>query len=212
VDEALPRSPADARPDIRMIHAPLALVRAFLARRFPHGVFHRRRVTPRRRWRRASVVVKGHSPTPARVEIVAEAIQCAVQNVAFHPGVFPSSMQTARGGFRRCASIRDQAVGFTGPSVGAARSSTSGAQRPEPHPFFGEISSVNPIVRFWRGHPKTAGTGNRRGLRAGSLTMGAGQFCTNPDRGRGQGGREGDRPLSRAAKDALLSKSAHKSC
>ncbi|MGO8176383.1 aldehyde dehydrogenase (NADP(+)), partial [Rhizobium ruizarguesonis] len=52
------------------------------------------------------------------------------------------------------------------------------AQRPEPIPFFGELVSVNPMFLL------PAATAARAeaigsGL-AGSLTLGAGQFCTNP--------------------------------
>ncbi len=52
------------------------------------------------------------------------------------------------------------------------------AARPDPIPFFGELGSINPMFVL----PAAAAS---RGMEiasgwAGSLTMGAGQFCTNP--------------------------------
>ena len=71
-----------------------------------------------------------------------------------------------------------RAVGFTG-SLGAGRALFDlCAARPEPIPFFGELGSVNPVFVM----PEAL---SRRGAElggawAGSLTMGVGQFCTNP--------------------------------
>jgi NADP-dependent aldehyde dehydrogenase len=52
------------------------------------------------------------------------------------------------------------------------------AARPEPIPFFGELGSINPMFIF-AGAMANRGPDIAAGW-AGSLTMGAGQFCTNP--------------------------------
>ncbi len=71
-----------------------------------------------------------------------------------------------------------KAVGFTG-SLGAGRALFDlCAARDEPIPFFGELGSVNPMFLLPEAM-KARGTEIAKGW-AGSLTMGAGQFCTNP--------------------------------
>jgi len=70
------------------------------------------------------------------------------------------------------------AVGFTGSLGGGRALFDLCARRPKPIPFFGELGSVNPMFIL----PGALGA---RGTQiatawAGSLTMGAGQFCTNP--------------------------------
>jgi alpha-ketoglutaric semialdehyde dehydrogenase len=73
---------------------------------------------------------------------------------------------------------RIKAVGFTGSLGGGRALFDLCASRPEPIPFFGELGSVNPM--FLLPHAvKARGEAIAKGW-AGSLTMGAGQFCTNP--------------------------------
>ncbi len=71
-----------------------------------------------------------------------------------------------------------KAVGFTGSLTGGRALYDLCAARPEPIPFFGELGSVNPMFIFANA---CANRGDEiaKGW-AGSLTMGAGQFCTNP--------------------------------
>jgi len=71
-----------------------------------------------------------------------------------------------------------QAVGFTGSLAGGRALFDLCARRPNPIPFFGELGSVNPMFLLpqalaARGAAIAAGW-------SGSLTQGAGQFCTNP--------------------------------
>ncbi len=71
-----------------------------------------------------------------------------------------------------------RAVGFTGSLAGGRALFDFCAGRPEPIPFFGELGCVNPMFLLpdalgARGAAIAAGW-------TGSLTMGAGQFCTNP--------------------------------
>ena len=125
------------------------------------------------------MVVKGHSAHPGTGEIIAEAIHAAIQSCNIHPGVF----SLIQGGNREVGSALVQhslirAVGFTGSLAGGRALFDLCAQRPEPIPFFGELGSVNPMFVFpsaleARGGEIAEGW-------AASLTMGAGQFCTNP--------------------------------
>jgi alpha-ketoglutaric semialdehyde dehydrogenase len=71
-----------------------------------------------------------------------------------------------------------KAVGFTGSLAGGRALFNLCAARPEPIPFFGELGSVNPMFLLpeaLKARAESLGQGW-----AGSLTMGAGQFCTNP--------------------------------
>ena len=125
------------------------------------------------------VVVKGHSAHPGVSDLVAQAIDVARLSCGLHPGVF-SQIQ---GGNRAVGQAVVQhplikAVGFTGSLAGGRALFDLCASRPEPIPFFGELGSVNPMFILdealsARGEAIAEGW-------AGSLTMGAGQFCTNP--------------------------------
>jgi NADP-dependent aldehyde dehydrogenase len=123
--------------------------------------------------------VKGHSAHPGTGEIVAEAIHAAIKSCGVHPGVF----SLIQGGKRDVGTALVthpliNAVGFTGSLGGGRALFDLCASRPHPIPFFGELGSVNPMFLLpaataARGAAIAAGW-------AGSLTMGAGQFCTNP--------------------------------
>jgi NADP-dependent aldehyde dehydrogenase len=70
------------------------------------------------------------------------------------------------------------AAGFTGSTAGGLALARIAAERPVPIPFYGELGSVNPCVVLpgaALARPGAIATGY-----LGSLTLGAGQFCTNP--------------------------------
>jgi NADP-dependent aldehyde dehydrogenase len=71
-----------------------------------------------------------------------------------------------------------QAVGFTGSRAGGTALMDIAAQRPQPIPVYAEMSSINPIVIL----PGALDRGEEAMAEAffGSLTLGVGQFCTNP--------------------------------
>jgi len=88
----------------------------------------------------------------------------------------PGTTQTL--GAALVADPRIQAVGFTGSRAGGLALSRIAAQRPEPIPVFAEMSSINPVILF----PAAARSRGEELGRAyvASVTLGAGQFCTNP--------------------------------
>ncbi len=125
------------------------------------------------------MVVKGHSAHPGTGEIVAEAILAAIQRTDMPSGVF----SLIQGGDRKVGQAIVQhplikAVGFTGSLAGGRALFDLCAQRPEPIPFFGELGSVNPM--FVLDHAAETRAEDMGKGWAGSLVMGAGQFCTNP--------------------------------
>jgi NADP-dependent aldehyde dehydrogenase len=69
-----------------------------------------------------------------------------------------------------------RAVGFTG-SLRAGRALfDAAAARPEPIPVYAEMGSVNPVFVF----PSALANPETAALLAQSVTLGVGQFCTNP--------------------------------
>jgi len=71
-----------------------------------------------------------------------------------------------------------KAGGFTGSRSGGQALMNAAASRPEPIPFYAEMSSVNPVF-ILPGALDGRGEEIATGLHA-SVTLGAGQFCTNP--------------------------------
>ena len=200
-DEALPdRTPAP-RPDLRMMQRPIGPVAVFGASNFPLAFSTAGGDTAAALAAGCPVVVKGHGAHPGTGEIVAEAIHAAIQKCNMPKGTF----SLVQGGNRQVGQSLVQhplikAVGFTGSLAGGRALFDLCAQRPEPIPFFGELGSVNPMFLL---PEAVAARGASIGEGwAGSLTMGAGQFCTNPGIAIVLDGPEAD-VFTDAAKQAL---------
>lgn len=125
------------------------------------------------------VVVKGHPGHPGTAEIVAGAVLEAAQATSMPEGVF--SLLQDNGHEVGKALVKHPAmkgIGFTGSQRAGRALMDLAAARPEPIPVFAEMSSINPVLLFANRLAKDP-KGLAEGL-AGSLTLGAGQFCTNP--------------------------------
>lgn len=178
-DEALPERQPLPRPDLKMIQRPIGPVAVFGASNFPLAFSTAGGDTAAALAAGCPVVVKGHPAHPGTGEIVAEAIDAARAACSLHPGVFSfvhDGGNAVGGALVEHPNIK--AVGFTGSLRGGRALFDLCAARDEPIPFFGELGSVNPMFLM------PAALANRgdeiaNGW-AASLTMGAGQFCTNP--------------------------------
>jgi alpha-ketoglutaric semialdehyde dehydrogenase len=178
-DAAQPDRKPAPRPDIKMVQRPIGPVAVFGASNFPLAFSTAGGDTASALAAGCPVVVKGHSAHPGTGEIVAQAIDAAIKGLGLHPGVF----SLVQGGKRDVGESLVQhplikAVGFTGSLGGGRALYDLCARRAEPIPFFGELGSVNPMFLLPEA-VKARGEALARGW-AGSLTMGAGQFCTNP--------------------------------
>lgn len=178
-DEALPDRAPLPRPDLKMVQRPIGPVAVFGASNFPLAFSTAGGDTAAALAAGCPVVVKGHSAHPGVSDIVSQAVLAAIQECGVHPGVF-SQIQ---GGNRAVGQAVVQhplikAVGFTGSLAGGRALFDLCAARPEPIPFFGELGSVNPMF-IMDAALEQRGADIAKGW-AGSLTMGAGQFCTNP--------------------------------
>lgn len=178
-DTALPDRAPLPRPDLKMVQRPIGPVAVFGASNFPLAFSTAGGDTASALAAGCPVVVKGHPAHPGTGEIVAEAIKAAIEKTGMPAGVF--SLIQGNTNDLGAALVNHpliNAVGFTG-SLGAGRALFDMcAARPTPIPFFGELGSVNPMFLLptamsERGADMAAGW-------AGSLTMGVGQFCTNP--------------------------------
>lgn len=200
-DKALPDRQPLPRPDMVMIQRPIGPVAVFGASNFPLAFSTAGGDTAAALAAGCPVVVKGHSAHPGTGEIIAEAIHAAIATCGMHPGVF----SLIQGGKRDVGQALVQhplikAVGFTGSLAGGRALFDLCSQRPEPIPFFGELGSVNPMFVL---PAALAARGAAIGEGwAGSLTMGAGQFCTNPGIAVIAEGAEGDAFVA-AATEAL---------
>ena len=200
-DAAQPERKPAPRPDIRMVQRPIGPVAVFGASNFPLAFSTAGGDTASALAAGCPVVVKGHSAHPGTAEIVAQAIETAILALGLHPGVF----SLVQGGKRDVGEALVQhplikAVGFTGSLGGGRALFDLCARRPEPIPFFGELGSVNPMfllpaATLARGQAIAKGW-------AAALTMGAGQFCTNPGIAVVIEGAEADAFVN-AAKEAL---------
>ncbi|MEM9550235.1 MAG: aldehyde dehydrogenase (NADP(+)) [Pseudomonadota bacterium] len=178
-DPALPDRAPLPRPDLRLVQRPVGPVAVFGASNFPLAFSTAGGDTAAALAAGCPVVVKGHPAHPGTGEIVAEAIDAARVALGLHPGVF--SFVHDGGNAVGAALVQHpliQAVGFTGSLRGGRALFDLCAARPEPIPFFGELGSVNPMFLL-PSALANRGDAIAEGW-AGSLTMGAGQFCTNP--------------------------------
>ncbi|MCA0870680.1 aldehyde dehydrogenase (NADP(+)) [Seohaeicola saemankumensis] len=205
-DPALPDRAPLPRPDLKMVQRPIGPVAVFGASNFPLAFSTAGGDTAAALAAGCPVVVKGHSAHPGTGEIVAEAIHAAIATCGVHPGVF-SLIQGGRRdvGTALVTHPLIRAVGFTGSLGGGRALFDLCAQRPEPIPFFGELGSVNPMFVL---PAAVAARGADIGTGwAGSLTMGAGQFCTNPGIAVVESGAAGDAFVA-AAREALAATGA----
>ncbi len=179
IDPALPDRAPLPRPDLRRMNVPVGPVAVFGASNFPLAFSVAGGDTASALAAGCPVVVKGHPSHPGTGELVARAIQRAVAGGGLPAGTFSYLPgETNALGAALVGDPRIKAVGFTGSRGGGLALVRIAAARREPIPVYAEMSSINPVILF----PAAL---EARGAALAeayvqSLTMGAGQFCTNP--------------------------------
>jgi NADP-dependent aldehyde dehydrogenase len=179
LDPAQPDRKPAPRSDLRQRKIPLGPVAVFGASNFPLAFSVAGGDTASALAAGCPVVVKGHPAHPGTGELVGRAIQAAVEDCGLHEGVFsliggPSyALSNAL-----VSDPRIKAVGFTGSRTGGLAITAVAAARPEPIPVYAEMSSVNPVFLLPAALAARAEALGQAFV--ASLTMGAGQFCTNP--------------------------------
>jgi alpha-ketoglutaric semialdehyde dehydrogenase len=179
IDTAQPDRQPLPRPDVRSVLQPLGPVVVFCASNFPLAFSVAGGDTASALAAGCPVIVKAHHSHPGTAEIVGQCVQAAAKSCGMPAGTF--SLVYGSGREIGTALVRDpriKAVGFTGSRAGGTALMKIAAERPEPIPVYAEMSSINPVVIL---PEKLAADGGSiaQGL-AGSVTLGMGQFCTNP--------------------------------
>ncbi|MGN6376922.1 MAG: aldehyde dehydrogenase (NADP(+)) [Sphingomonas sp.] len=179
IDPAMPDRQPLPRPDLRLYKVPLGPVAVFGASNFPLAFSVAGGDTASALAAGCPVVVKGHPAHPGTTELTARAINAAVAKAGFPAGVFSMVSGTSNElGGALVADPRITAVGFTGSRGGGLALMNIAAKRPVPIPVYAEMSSINPVL-LMPAALENRGEALAKGF-ATSLTMGSGQFCTNP--------------------------------
>lgn len=179
IDHALPSRTPLPRPDLRSMLRPLGPVAIFGASNFPLAFSVAGGDTASALAAGNPVVVKAHPAHPGTSELVGQVIASCVRTAGLPPGIF--SLLFDKGTSVGTALVkhpRIKAVGFTG-SLSAGRALMDiAAARPSPIPCFTEMSSTNPVFLL----PNALRERREQIARDlyGSITLGAGQFCTKP--------------------------------
>ena len=179
IDPAMPDRKPLPRVDLRLRNIALGPVAVFGASNFPLAFSVAGGDTASALAAGCPVIVKAHEAHPGTSELVGQAIASAVQAAGLPGGVFSLLFAEGRGIAQALvADRRVRAVGFTGSRAGGMALVRIAQERPEPIPVYAEMSSINPVILL---PGALAARGAAIGTAfVGSLTMGAGQFCTNP--------------------------------
>jgi NADP-dependent aldehyde dehydrogenase len=182
-------TPMGPRPDVRRMLVPIGPVAVFGASNFPLAFSVPGGDTASALAAGCPVVVKAHGSHPATSQLVFDVLDGAARKAGAPEGTL-GIVHGLQAGADLVAHPAIRAVGFTG-SVGGGRALLRIIeQRPDPVPFFGELSSLNPVV-------VTPAAAAERGPvigaeLVGSFTLGGGQFCTKPGLAFVPAGPEGD--------------------
>jgi alpha-ketoglutaric semialdehyde dehydrogenase len=198
IDSALPDRQPMPRPDLRLRMIGLGPVAVFAASNFPLAFSVAGGDTAAAFAAGCPVVLKAHSAHPGTSELVARAIVKAVAQCELPAGVFALLTGTGNGiGQGLVAHPAIKAVGFTGSRSGGTALMAVAAARKQPIPVYAEMSSINPFFLFPHA---LANRGEQIAAAfAGSMTMGVGQFCTNPGLVLALAGPDFDRFADKAA-------------
>jgi 2,5-dioxopentanoate dehydrogenase len=167
------------KPDIRKMLVPLGPVVVFGASNFPFAYSTAGGDTASALAAGCPVVVKAHPAHAKTSEAVAQLILKAAKETGMPEGVFAhvhgASVEVGKA---LVTNDHTRAVGFTGSYLGGKALFDWGNQRKLPIPVFAEMGSINPVF-LMPGKLKEAATDIAK-MYAGSITLGVGQFCTNP--------------------------------
>jgi 2,5-dioxopentanoate dehydrogenase len=179
IDQAMPDRKPLPRSDLRAQKIPVGPVAVFGASNFPLAFSVAGGDTASALAAGCPVVVKAHPAHLGTSELVGRAIQKAVADSGLPEGVF--SLLVGAGneiGEALVAHPAIKSVGFTGSRRGGVALVNIASKRREPIPVFAEMSSVNPFFVLPGALAKRA-EAIANGF-VDSVTLGVGQFCTNP--------------------------------
>lgn len=167
------------RPDLRKMLVPLGPVVVFGASNFPFAYSTAGGDTACALAAGCPVIVKAHPAHARTSDIVANCILTAAKKCNMPDGIFTHIHGSDfKAGETLVSHPLVKAVGFTGSFVGGRALFDLANKRKEPIPVFAEMSSINPV--FLLPQKLAASAAEVAKMYAGSITLGVGQFCTNP--------------------------------
>lgn len=179
IDSALPDRQPLPRPDLRKMFVPLGPVVVFGASNFPLAFSVAGGDTASALAAGCPVIVKAHSAHPGTSALVGAAIVKAAKATGMPDGVFSLLYDTGFGiGEALVKHPATKAVSFTGSFKGGMALTRLAQQREQPIPLFAEMGSINPVLflpEAVKSRPQDLAS-----KYAASVTLGTGQFCTNP--------------------------------
>ena len=179
IDTAQPDRKPMPKPDLRKMLTPLGPVVVFGASNFPLAYSTAGGDTAAALAAGCPVIVKSHPMHAGTGELVASAIVKAGQKTGMPEGVFSNLNSSGISvGEHLVKHPHVKAVGFTGSITGGRALYNLAAQRDEPIPVFAEMGSINPVVIL--PEAMTSRKASIAKTYASSITLGTGQFCTNP--------------------------------
>ncbi|ULC60716.1 aldehyde dehydrogenase (NADP(+)) [Flaviramulus sp. BrNp1-15] len=179
IDTAIPDRQPVPKPDIRSMQKPLGVVGVFGASNFPLAFSVAGGDTASALASGCPIIVKAHPSHPGTCELIANAINKAVEKTNMPKGVF--SMVHGKSVAVGMGIVQHplvKAIGFTGSYKGGKAIFDAANNRPEPIPVYAEMGSTNPVF-ILPNALRERGEEIAQGL-TGSVTLGVGQFCTNP--------------------------------
>ena len=178
IDTAIPTK-TPPKPDIRKMLHPLGPVVVFGASNFPFAYSTAGGDTASALAVGCPVIVKAHPAHIATSNLVADAIVRAAQSTNMPSNVFQHVTETSfEVGKTLVQDENIYAVGFTGSRSGGRALLDYASARKNPIPVFAEMGSVNPVLLLPDTLEKNAQSIAQN--YAASITLGMGQFCTNP--------------------------------
>lgn len=179
IDTALPDRQPLPRPDMRQMLRPLGPVGIFGASNFPLAFSVAGGDTASALAAGCPIVVKAHPAHPGTSELVGQAIRRAVEACGLPAGTFSMVQgRTVAVGMAIVQHPAIKAIGFTGSFRGGKAIFDAANKRPEPIPVYAEMGSTNPVF-FLPDILKQKGEALALAY-VSSVTLGVGQFCTNP--------------------------------
>ncbi len=178
IDTAIPDK-TPPKPDIRKMLIPIGPVVVFGASNFPFAYSTAGGDTACAFAAGCPVIVKAHPAHAETSNLVAKAILLAVEKCKMPKGIFAHIFGASfEVGKKLVTHTHTKAVGFTGSYLGGKQLFDWANQRKEPIPVFAEMGSVNPV--FLLPEKMDSSASDIAKNYAGSITLGVGQFCTNP--------------------------------
>ncbi|WP_298421830.1 aldehyde dehydrogenase (NADP(+)) [uncultured Kordia sp.] len=179
IDPAQPDRTPMPRVDLRKMLVPIGPIVVFGASNFPLAYSTAGGDTASALASGCPVIVKSHPMHTGTGELVASAIIKAAEKTGMPNGVFSNLNSSGiEVGQELVKHPKVKGVGFTGSIRGGRALLDLASKRPEPIPVFAEMGSINPVIILPKALEERAHSLAK--TYAGSITLGTGQFCTNP--------------------------------